>query len=149
MINYIIITIILFSNMTSLRSDIYEGRSKGFTCYYVPCKNGKVIVEIIGIKYAQLDSLQIFESKNDDSKRVISAKNNHSVLTFSNNNYTYKNKVLGVDIILKPKLYNQKLEKNRFKIFEINYMQKIGWDKVNKQSYEDCLKEFEKYKNCN
>jgi hypothetical protein len=149
MLNNLLVNLfLLFSMISNPKNDVYIGGSKGYKFYYIPCKNGRVIVEILGIKYGRLDTLEVFSSKEGEKKQFLVAKSNHSSLNFNNDHFIYVDKILGLELKLKSSVYNHKVEKDRYKIFEINYIQKIGFDKADKRNYDDCLIEFEKYKLC-
>ena len=111
----IIITVLLTMNFQV--DEVYVGKTLLWQVYYDPNKVNP-IVEIGGIKYGYHDHL-----KRKDGSFAMSKVGK---LYWKNQNLYYKNEALKIDLKLKRKNYNSKIDLHRLKIFEINAFNEIS-----------------------
>lgn len=107
---------VLFSSNCQI-DEIYFGKSFTWKVYYDPNKIHPV-VEIGGIKYGCLDSLQRVNETL--------AKSESGELYTKGDDLFYKNTALKIDVKLKKKPYSADIDYQRLKIFEINAFNEIS-----------------------
>ncbi|UOY08652.1 hypothetical protein L0P88_08875 [Muricauda sp. SCSIO 64092] len=97
--------------------EVYVGKTLLWQVYYDPNKVNP-IVEIGGAKYGYHDHL-----KRKDGPFAMSKVGK---LYWKNQNLYYKNETLKIDLKLKRKNYNSKIDLSRLKIFEIKAFAEIS-----------------------
>lgn len=94
-------------------NEIYEGKKGLWYAYYDSSKT-KIIIEIGGIKYGNYDYLE----KRDISDDNIIACSSSAILYKKKGKLYYSNSELNIELRLKKKEYDSKIDYKRNKIFE-------------------------------
>lgn len=115
----LIFTLMGFKGLSNPPSEIYYGK-KGLWYVFIDLHKEIKVAEIGGVKYGLLDVLD-----NAGQKDTI-ASSNIGVLLFKDGNYHYRNEELKLNIKLKKCIYTDKMDYNRYKLFDIDAFTKIS-----------------------